>query len=218
MPSYITRVSPAFCVGLLALVACSLQAQNDSKPLPQIPVLPTASLTGQTVAVLPLTLIAADPVVDSSAAYAAYKNRRPALLRTDSVIGEALQARGPEVHWVLPPELRKVARRSAGFVDDPDQMGQAVLRSPKATKVPDPLRSSLRGLIALVGGRMALVPASLGFGPEPNGQVRADLTLVLADARSGKIVWRSAAYGKGSSPDQALNAALAAVLPVSGGP
>jgi hypothetical protein len=71
-------------------------------------------------------------------------------------------------------------------------------------------------MVALVGGRLALVPASLGFGPEANGQIRADLTLVLADARSGKVVWRSVAYGRGSSPDQALNAALASVLPSAG--
>jgi hypothetical protein len=62
------------------------------------------------------------------------------------------------------------------------------------------------------------VPASLGFGPESNGRVRADLTLVLADARNGNILWRSVAYGRGSSADQALNAAMAAVLPTSGGP
>ncbi|HKP50682.1 MAG TPA: hypothetical protein VJU17_11740, partial [Gemmatimonadales bacterium] len=102
--------------------------------------------------------------------------------------------------------------------DDPDQMGQAVLRSPHMTKVPDPLRSSLRGLVALVGGRFALVPASLGFGPEPNGQIRADLTMVLADARSGKVLWRSVAYGRGASPDHAIKAAMAALLPMSGSP
>src|SRR4051812_20568125 len=210
--------SPALCAGALALVACSAQAQNEIKPLPPVPMLPAGSLAGQTIAVLPITLIAADPALDSSVAYASYKERRPALLRTDSVVGEGLEARGPEVHWVLPPELRKVARRSAGVVDDPDQMGQAVLRSPKLSKVPDPLRSSLRSLVALVGGRLVLVPASLGFGPEPSGQVRADLTLVLADARNGYILWRSVAYGRGSSPDQALNAAMASVLPLSGGP
>jgi len=211
-------ISPALCAGALALVACSAHAQNEIKALPPVPMLPAGSLAGQTIAVLPITLIAADPALDSSVAYASYKERRPALLRTDSLVGEGLQARGPEVHWVLPPELRKIARRSAGVVDDPDQMGQAVLRSPKLTKVPDPLRSSLRGLVALVGGRLALVPASLGFGLEPNGQLRADLTLVLADARNGNILWRSVAYGRGNSADQALNAAMAAVLPTSGGP
>jgi hypothetical protein len=217
MPLNFSRPLSLPCVGL-ALLACRLHAQNDTKPLAPVPPIPTASLTGQTIAVLPITLVAADPVLESSPGYEPYKVRRAALLRTDSLLGEGLEARGPEVHWVLPPEVRKVARRSAGFVDDPDQMGQAVLRSPKMEKIPDPLRSSLRSLVAVVGGRLALVPASLGFGPEPNGQVRADLTLVLADVRSGKITWRSVAYGRGGSPDQALNAAIASVLPLSGGP
>jgi hypothetical protein len=96
-------------------------------------------------------------------------------------------------------------------------MGQAVLRAPKLTTVPDPLRSSLRSLTAVAGGRFALVPAALGFGPEPDGQIRADLSLVLADSRSGKVMWRSVALGRGKTADQALNAAIAAVLPVSGG-
>jgi hypothetical protein len=209
---------PTLCVGLLALLACRLNAQDGVKPLPTGPTLATGQLAGQTIAVLPITLVVADPALESDTLYTAYRDRRMALLRADSLVGEGFQSRGPEVNWVLPPELRKIARRSAGFVEDPDQMGQAILRSPNMTKVPDPLRSSLRGLVAVVGGRIALIPASIGFGPEPNGQVRADLTLVLADARSGKILWRSVAYGRGVTPDQALNAAVAAVLPVSAGP
>jgi hypothetical protein len=73
-------------------------------------------------------------------------------------------------------------------------------------------------MVALVDSRLALIPASLGFSAEPNGGIRADLTLVLADARSGKILWRSVAYGRGKSPDQALNASISAVLPLSGEP
>jgi hypothetical protein len=83
--------------------------------------------------------------------------------------------------------------------------------------VPDPLRSSLRSLMAVAGGRLALVPASLGFGPEPDGRIRADLSLVLADSRSGKVIWRSIALGRGKTPDEALNAAIVAVLPLDGG-
>lgn len=206
------------CMGIFVLPACGAHAQEEVKPLPAVQTLATAALAGQTIAVLPLTLVVADPALESDSTYVQYRQRRPAMLRADSLVGEGLQTRAPEVSWVLPPQLRKISRRSAGFVEDPDQMGQAVLRSPGLTKVPDPLRSSLRGLVALVGGRFALVPASLSFSPEPTGQVRADLSLVMADARSGKILWRSVAHGRGISPDQALAAAMAAVLPATGGP
>ena len=61
------------------------------------------------------------------------------------------------------------------------------------------------------------MPAALGLSTEPDGRIRADLSLALADTRSGKVVWRSLALGRGKTPDEALNAALASVLPVSGG-
>jgi len=205
-------------LALLALLACRLNAQDRSEPLPPVRALATAALAGQTIALLPLTLVVADPALESDPAYACYRDRRAALLRADSLVGQGFQARGPEVNWLLPPELRKIARRSAGVVNDPDQMGQAILRSPKLEKIPDPLRSSLRALMALAGGRLAMVPASLGFGPEPDGRIRADLSLALADTRGGKVLWRTIAYGRGASPDEALNAAVAAVLPLSGGP
>jgi hypothetical protein len=213
MPSIARKRPAGYGAGLLMLLTAPLHAQGATAVLPPVRPLATAALAGQTVAVLPLTLVVADPTLESDSLYARYKNRQAAVLRADSLIGEAFLARSPEVTWVLPPRLRKIARRAAGVVDDPDQMGQAILRSPKMEKVPDPLRSSIRGLVALAGGRLALVPASLGFGPEPNGQIRADLSLVLTDSRSGKVLWRTVAYGRGASPDQALNAAMAAVLP-----
>ncbi len=203
----------------LAAPACA-QAQRepepDPEPLPTVVAFSTQSVAGKTVGVLPLTLVVADPALQSDSAYSNYRDRRSGLRRADSLIAEALRSRGPEVGWVLPDELRKMARRSAGFVPEPDQMGQAVLRAPKLKVIPDPLRSSLRSLLAIADGRLAFVPASLGFGPEPDGQIRADLSLVLADARTGKVLWRSLALGRGKSPDEALNAALAAVLPASG--
>ena len=147
------------------------------------------------------------------------RDRRPALSRADSIIGEAFVGRGPEVKWILAPALRKIARRAPGIVDDPDQMGQALLRSPKVRELPDPLRSSLRNLMAVVGGRMVMVPASIGFGRQADGRLRADLTLVVADTRNGKVLWRSQPFGSGADPREALEAALAAVLPFdAGGP
>ena len=192
-------------------------ATPSASPTQPIPILPTASISGQTVAILPITLVVADPALQADPVYAAYTDRSGGLARADSLVSEGIVRRAPEVNWVPPRELRKMARRAAGYLVEPDQMGQAVLRGPKILVIPDPLRSSLRSLMAVAGGRLALVPAAVGFGPEPDGRIRADLSLVLADARTGKVVWRSLAYGHGKSPDEALNAALAAVLPLDGG-
>jgi hypothetical protein len=198
-----TFLTAAFLVGL----ALPLRAQ-------QSPPVPVQGMVGQSVAVMPLTLVGADPELASDSLYAKYQDRRTTLLWADSLIGIAFTERAPEVKWVLPPALRKMARRSPGIVGDPDQMGQAMLRSPKLKEVPDQLRAPLRNLMALVGGRVAMVPAALGFGRDTDGKVRADLTLVAADTRSGKILWRSQAVGSGANPDQALQAALFSVLPI----
>jgi hypothetical protein len=218
-------VKPILAV-ILALpsFSCGAGAQQPAPVAPTppgelAPPVPTEALVGQNVAVMPITLVAADPALQSDTLYAPYRDRRTTLLWADSLIGEAFVGRAPEVRWVLPPELRKVARRSPGIVGDPDQMGQAMLRSPKLQDIPDPLRSSLRNLMAVVGGRAVMVPASLGFGRQADGRIRADLTLVVADTRGGKVLWRSLAGGSGTDPQTALDAALTAVLPLdTGGP
>ena len=182
----------------------------------QVPaaLVPTGSLAGQTVAVIPITLVVADPALQSDTLYAPYHDRRTTLLWADSIIGDAFVARAPEVNWVLPPKLRKVARRAPGLVGDPDQMGQAVMRAPNLRVIPDPLRSNLRGLVALTDGRIVMIPAALGFTRDTVGVVKADLSLVAGDARSGKVLWRSQAVGSGATPLAALEAALASVLPL----
>jgi hypothetical protein len=214
------RVQLAFLVALTVPSCAGGQKEPEAAPAAAPPpkdhpvtILPTSQISGQTVAILPITMVVADPALAADSAYAAYRDHRVALAQADSIITEAIVSRAPEVGWVPPRELRKMARRSAGYITDPDQMGQAVLRGSKVTTVPDPLRSSLRSLMAVANGRLALVPASLGFGLEPDRRIRADLTLVLADSRSGKVVWRSLALGRGNTPNEAVIQAIAAVLP-----
>ena len=139
-------------------------------------------------------------------------------LRTaDTIIGNALTERGPEVQWILPPELRKIARRSPGMVGDPDQLGQAMMRNPKLQRLPDNFRQNIRGLVAVAGNRYVLIPAALGLSRADGGGVQADLSLVLADVRNGMVLWRTAATGRGDTPAAALRAAMAAVLPLAMG-
>jgi hypothetical protein len=177
--------------------------------------LATEGLSGEPVALLPLTLVVIDPALRGDSALAALGNRQHLLLWADSVVGDAFQGRAPEVNWILAPHLRQIARRNAGMVPDPDQMGQAVLRAPKLTRIPDPLRSSLRSLTAVSGGRFAMAPAALGFTRDSAGGFRADLALALADSRRGVVVWRSSTFGNGAAPGDALAAAVAAVLPAA---
>lgn len=214
---------PQHCLKILGLslaLACSRGPTPASAPAPAEAQqssaahgLAVAPLAGQPVSVLPITMVLADPAAAADSSYAPYRDRRTALARTDSLIAETLQSRGPEVHWVLPPELRRMARRAPGMLTDPDQMGQAMMRAPQLNRLPDPLRSSLRTLVAISGGRDVFIPAALGFSRDSAGQVHATLSLVLADARSGSVLWRSLAAGTGATPDAALNAALATIFP-----
>lgn len=187
-------------------------APIDTLPPPTIPLV-TEVLAGQSIAVVPLTLVAADSTL---AGGELFRNRGVLLAWADSIVGEKLMARAPEIDWKLPPDLRAIARRSPGVVTDPDRMGQAVMRSPELDVLPDPFRSHLRSLVAVSGGRHALVPAALVFKqPEP-GLVRAEMMIVLGDARSGQVLWRTLAHAAGGTPAAALEAAMDAILPIRG--
>jgi hypothetical protein len=183
---------------------------GEPVPAPTAP-LPSAGLAAQPVILLPLTLVAAD---DSLHWQAQLGERRVGLAKADSVIGALLKARAPEVAWVLPDELRRTARRAPGIAPDPDQMGTAILfRGERLEVVPDPLRSELRTLAALAGGaRYALIPAALVFrrtAPLPS----AELTVVMADVRTGRIGFRTVARGEGEDPWSALTRAVKSLTP-----
>jgi hypothetical protein len=209
-------------VAVGAVAACGGRRQSEA-PTPTAP-LPTAGLAAQAVSVLPLTLVAAE---DSLHWEALLGDRRTALTRADSVIGALLKARAPEVAWVLPDELRRAARRAPGIAPDPDQMGTAVLRAGGIELLPDPLRGELRTLVALAGngGRYALVPAALVFrrageqvagqttAPGPPGAATAELVVVMADVRTGRVGFRTVARGNGNDPWSALTRALKSLTP-----
>lgn len=208
----------------VALLACGGKPQEVT-PAPTAP-LPTAGIAAQPVGVLPITLVAAE---DSLHWEAMLGERRAVLAKCDSIIGTLLKARAPEVTWVLPDELRRVARRAPGIAPAPDQMGTALLFHPTKQQlemVPDPLRSELRTLAALVGGgRYALVPAALTYRRtvgRPDGRTvasgppmgaTAELTVVLVDVRTGRVGFRTVARGEGDDPWTALTRAVKSLTP-----
>ena len=115
--------------------------------------------------------------------------------------------------WVLPEELRRIAGRAPGLTD-PDRMGQAIMRAPKPENLPDPLRIYLRDMVALAGGRMALIPAvaifeRVRFGKRPREIQPGPGGFARSQVRGAP--WRP---GPGPTPSTALGAALRTMLPV----
>ncbi|HET7038548.1 MAG TPA: hypothetical protein VFH97_01590 [Gemmatimonadales bacterium] len=209
MAQRVSRALPLLGAALLAAACGGGRQQAETAPTPALP-LPTAGIAGQPVVVYPITLISAESSLRWDELLGP---RRAALDAADSLLGEMLVSRSPEVQWVLPPALRRAAARAAGAVGDPDKMGTALLRSPALKQIPDPLRSQMRNLGAVAGDRYALVPASLFFLRTPDGRGRAELTLVIADIRTGLIEWRTIANAVGEDPWSALRDAIKTLTP-----
>lgn len=206
---------------LLAAIACGGQSApggpepvEAQEPAPLVAPLAVTPLAGLKVPVMPLTHLLVPSALTGDSAVSP---RTRGLAWADSAFGELLVARLPEVTWVLPAELRRVARRAPGMVGEPDRMGQAALRNPGLTTVPDPLRSNLRTLAALTDARYILVPASATFDGVP-GTVRAHLVVVMADIRTGAIVWRATPQGEGSTAALAYEAAALQLVPPEAAP
>lgn len=195
--------------GLLVLgTACGGKKTSDTAPEGTSP-LPIVGIAGRSVSVFPMTLIAAEEALGWDELL---KPRREALDRADSMIASFLTERAPEVTWILPDQLRKAARKAPGMLTDPDQMGTALLRAP-FSQLPDPLRSQMRTLVGVAGGRYALVPASLVFLRKDASTPRAEVTLVMVDVRTGRVGWRTVARGEDEEPWAAMRKALKGLLP-----
>ncbi|MEO8296144.1 MAG: hypothetical protein ABI613_11565 [Gemmatimonadota bacterium] len=204
------------CIALamLSLAGCGKKGAlanpgPDQAVVPAIP-LYTVPLAGEKVTVLPLSLILAERPLSTEAPFT---DRIGALRWCDSLLAYALENRAPDVSWVLPAELRRIARRAPGVAPDPDRMGQSVMGAPKLDFMPDPLRSYARSMVALAGGRMLLIPAAASFTPVAAG-IRTDFSIVMADARNGRVIWRSLAVGQGATAEAAMEAALKTMLPL----
>lgn len=199
---------------LAASLAAPQVGSAQKKPVTQ-PLVVNA-VAGQGVAIVPVNMLIVEPEVPPGT----FTLAKPALLKwVDSVLFDGATSRAPEVKWIPPQELRRISRRAGGLMPDPDQMGQSIMRSWGISSVPDPLRSNLRRLLAVAGGsRYAMIPASVVFKSDSAGALSVDLAILLADVRTGRVVWRSVAKGAGGTPEQVLGKAVVTIFPVEGEP
>lgn len=197
--------------GLLLLAACGGKSDPEQQAAPEPLPFPTMAFSGQNLALYPLTIIAAESELGWDDRL---RPRETALHAADSVIALFLTERTPEVEWILPDALRRAADRAPGMLPDPDHMGTAVLRAEGIDRIPDPLASELRNLTGVAADRWAAIPASLVFlQTEGEGTGRAELTLLVVDARRGRVAFRTVASGEGDDPWSALWDALTTLVP-----
>ncbi len=200
----------ALAATCLALAGCGGKPPPEEGVEPEPAPLPTAGIAGRPVTVYPLSMLWA-------AAELGWQDQlgdRPAALaHADSVILEFLTVGAPEVTWIPPEELRKVARQAPNLIGNPDQLGTSMLRGSDITKIPDPLRAQMRNLTGIAGDRFALVPAALTFERGSAAAAEAKLVVVLADVRFGQVGWRTVARGEGEDPWSALWEALKTLVP-----
>jgi hypothetical protein len=201
------RTLPLAMLTFTAACAPAVVATAQDQPAPSLAVSP---LAGQRIPLLPVSYLVAEPAVDSLLA----SDRTARMAWADSILAQAFTSRGPEVVWVLPEELRRVAQRAPNLVSDPDRMGQALLRSTSIKRVPDPLRSYLRSLTAMTDSRFVMVPAAVRFTIDSStNDVRAETILVLTDSRNGAVLWRSNPVAVAATPEAALEATINHILP-----
>ena len=195
-----------------AAAQAAVPPKSTSKvKLPPAIALNTQGLAGQIVGVLPSTLVTAR---DSLAGKPPFTDRSASTRWVDSLFGEGLMLRAPEVNWKLPAQMRSLARRAPGIAADPDYMGQAALRNPEMDKVPDPLISNLRTLMAIAGGRYVLVPAALSFQHDSTGAVETHMNVAGVDTRLGTVVFHTYIVASGATPAAAIDSAMVILLPV----
>jgi hypothetical protein len=210
------RLSPLLILAVIACGGRSSAADQAQTPPPSVPARPlyTSPLAGEKVAVLPITMIIAEPPLSSETPFI---DRITALRWADSLLQYALENRAPDVSWVFPEDLRAIAKRAPTVAPDPDKMGQSIMAAPRLDFMPDPLRSYARSLVAIAGGRHVLIPAAATFSRPPSGGVKIEFSIVMADARNGRVIWRTLAVGEGQTVAAAVSEALRVMLPLPSG-
>lgn len=190
-----------------ASTACGPSDPPEAAPRPSnAPARPLAGLAAQRVVVAPaLALREGDP-----AGWASRIPRLREFLRVlDDEIGAALADRGLGQTWVFPDQLWRGHSRNPSAGVDPYRLATNPLRGSRLApgdRVPEPLASQLRTLVAIHDGRLVLLPVEVFFDIDRSGGTgRTALRLALVDARTAEIRWSGEvkAEQRGTEPDRA---------------
>lgn len=187
--------------------ACAPKEPAPRAPRPTAaPARPLAGIASQRVVVAPALVVReGDP-----AGWAARIPRLREFLRVlDDEIGAALADRGLGQAWVFPDQLWRGHSRNPSLGVDPYRLATQSLRGARLAvgeRLPEPLASQLRALVAVHDSRLVLLPIEVFFDVDrAGGTGRTALRLALVDARLAEIRWSGEvkARQRGTEPDRA---------------
>ena len=172
---------------------------------------PLAAVASQRVVVMPVQSVRGDTLGWLRAMSADYRET------LDDEIAFAIGERVPGRGWVFGPAVVRNAARNQPHAGEPRGLSVPLLEKARRTPedpVAEPLASQLRTLVALGGGRFALVPVEARFEPAAAGATsgaRLALDLALVDARTARLLWSGTVRGDAASTfSPALAAGVAA--------
>lgn len=199
----------------LAATACGGRRARDVHPVDpfaRIAVSPLAvgELAGTNVLLLTAGMMV---VGDSSQPLPDIDVHRTRLLAfANTTLDTALRRDAREVSWLGVEDQRRAARRNPTLGIEPEHFATQYLFDPMVQRIPDPLWSQVRSLAALTSARYVMAPAAVKIGGTP-GALTAAYVMVLADARSGRVLARTRAQGPAAAtPEAALTLAASTVV------
>jgi hypothetical protein len=207
-PSIMRRQLLASTIALSMSAACT--APKPATP----PASPRGALTGlvaQHVVVTPTYTLQLSPELGWEGSLPRHAD---VLRQLDDDIAAALDERGVKSGWVLPDALAKTYKSNPTYAADPYRLAEQPLLSPAlkiGDRLPEPLASQVRTMVALNDGRYVLAPVELRLEREAGGTGgRGLLRLVLLDARASDVKWIGRVQGDvASSFGPALTASVA---------
>jgi hypothetical protein len=109
----------------------------------------------------------------------------------DSALAATLRVRVANPQWVYADGLAKSFANNPTYATDPRMLSVNALRGRLKVddRLPEPLASQLRTMIALHEGRLVLIPVELHFDRTTEGAGRPVVRLVLVDPRLSVIRW-----------------------------
>jgi hypothetical protein len=179
---------------LSAVVACGGSKPATTTPSPES--LPLSAITGQNIIIAPVQALR----VPAEIGWPVMPASRAALSSLDSVLTDTLRARVANAGWVYAEGVIKSAANNPTYATDPRALAVNPLRAPSlkvGDRLPEPVASQLRTMIAFHDVRLVLIPLDLTIERTGAGLGRPTVHLMLVDPRSSVVRW----IGRVTGPD-----------------